>query len=70
MERRSICVVLVSYFTGPVLFEAIESILSQDELDQFIIVDNGNPGTVARELADFAARDRRITLLTGHGNVG
>jgi len=37
---------------------------------ELIIVDNGNPEEVKTKLKDMAATDARITLITGHGNVG
>ena len=37
-----VSVLMVSYWTGPVLFEAIEAVLSQDGLRELILVDNGN----------------------------
>jgi GT2 family glycosyltransferase len=70
MAGHRISVVLVSYFTGPVLFEAVGSALSQDGLDQLVLVDNGNSPAVVDKLSKVAARDPRILLLTGHGNVG
>lgn len=70
MRERSVGVVLVSYFTGPVLYQAIDSVLSQEGLDRLVIVDNGNPAAVTEWLADLAHSDCRISLLSGHGNVG
>lgn len=70
MGRRSVSVVMVTCFTGPVLFQAINSALLQDELDQLIIVNNGNHNATALSLASIAATDNRVVLLAGHGNVG
>ena len=63
-------VVMVSYHTGPVLFEAIASILAQTEPVQLCLVDNGNPPDVVERLQGMAAADARIKFITGQGNVG
>ena len=65
-------VVMVSYWTGEVLWEAIEAVLSPDQagMTELILVDNGNSPAVAAELARRAEREPRLVLVTGHGNVG
>jgi GT2 family glycosyltransferase len=63
-------VIMVSYHTGAVLDEAIASVLVQTEPVQLCLVDNGNPQDVLSKLQVMAARDPRIRILTGHGNVG
>ena len=42
---EGVSVVMVSYWTGPVLFAAIEAVLApnQEGVVELIIVDNGNP---------------------------
>ena len=80
-ERGTICqgdtlagasVVMVSYWTGEVLWAAIEAVLSPDQegMTELILVDNGNSPAVTAELARRAERDPRLVLVTGHGNVG
>ena len=63
-------VVIVTYFTGPVLRMAIASILEQAGLGELVIVDNGNPAQETDELRALASADARVRLLSGHGNVG
>jgi N-acetylglucosaminyl-diphospho-decaprenol L-rhamnosyltransferase len=63
-------VILVSYHTGPALWFSLASVLGQAELLEVVIVDNGNPLWVRERLQRLAARDARVTLLSGHGNVG
>lgn len=69
-ELSGTSVVIVSYRTGPVLFECLTSVLGQAGLDEVILVDNGNDGATRRQLEQWAARDARLMVLTGHGNVG
>jgi hypothetical protein len=61
---------MVSYFTGPALGPAIDSVLAQPEASELIVVDNGNPPAIGEALARRAAGEPRLTLLSGHGNVG
>ena len=65
---------MVSYRTGPVLFEALEAVLApageRPGAVDLVLVDNGNPPEVSRELARRAEADPRLTLVGGHGNVG
>jgi len=63
-------IVMVSYHTGDVLFQAIASVLAQTVSLQLCLVDNGNPPDVVTKLQDLAATESRIQLITGHGNVG
>jgi N-acetylglucosaminyl-diphospho-decaprenol L-rhamnosyltransferase len=61
---------MVSYHTGPVLFEAIASVLRQTAPVELCLVDNGNPPEIVTRLQAMAAEDKRIRFITGHGNVG
>jgi len=62
--------VMVSFHTGPILFDAIESVLAQNGLCDLILVDNGNEREILVEIQRRAADDPRLTLISGHGNVG
>ncbi len=67
---NAVSVVMVTYHTGPVLFEAIEAVLSQDGLYEFILVDNGNPPEVVAQIERRTAENDRLIWLSGHGNIG
>ncbi|MCH8112841.1 MAG: glycosyltransferase family 2 protein [Proteobacteria bacterium] len=69
---EGVSVVVVSYWTGPVLFAAIEAVLAQDQegVVELIMVDNGNPPAVTKELARRAKTEPRLRLVSGHGNIG
>lgn len=66
----TIAVVVVSYHTGPVLMQAIESVLAQAQLTELVLVNNGNPADVVERVAQLVDRDKRLTLVDGQGNVG
>ena len=63
-------VVMVSYFTGPVLFQAIDAVLAQQAPIELCLIDNGNPPDVIEKLIALAAADARIHFVTGYGNIG
>lgn len=62
--------VIVSYFTGPLLWRCLDSVLAQPETKQVVVVDNGNWPGVAAELSRLAEAEPRLTILSGQGNVG
>jgi len=63
-------IIIVTFYTGQVLFECIDSILSLKELNEIIIVNNGNPGDVNSNIKNKANSNKKIKLLEGHGNIG
>ena len=67
---NSISVVIITYHTGPILFESISSVLVQENISQLIVVNNGNPVPVVDDLQCKFAPDRRFELISGHGNIG
>lgn len=67
---KDITVVMVSYHTGVSLWLAVDSVLAQPECTQLVIVNNGNPAGVEALLAQRARKEKKIQLITGHGNVG
>lgn len=69
-EAALTSVVMVSYFTGPCLDAAIEGVLSQPEPVELLVVDNGNPPGLVDVLRNWALREPRLRILSGHGNIG
>ena len=67
-----VSVIMVSYWTGSVLFAAIEAVLNQGQngVVELILIDNGNPLAVTMELAQRAEAEPRLKFVSGHGNVG
>lgn len=68
----TVSVIIVSYWTGPVLMRSVMSAIRQPEVSEVIVVDNGNwPDEMAR-LKDLVGEDYRdrLTVLSGHGNIG
>ena len=68
--RSRVSLVMVVYMTGEALEESLTCVLDDPLVDEFVIVDNGSTVTEAQRLRNLAARDPRVVLLVGHGNVG
>ena len=64
----SVSAVVVSFRTGPVLLDCLRAAL--DQVDEVVLVDNGNTAEARAELASFALSEPRLRLLQGHGNIG
>ena len=68
--RRSVSVVMVVYMTGEALEQSLACVLADPLVDELVVVDNGSSPAEAARLQALAARDSRVVLMTGHGNVG
>ena len=69
-RKRPISVIMVSYMTGPALMEAITAVMSDRDIHELIIVDNGNTENARVRLSQLTAKHHRIRFLQGHGNIG
>jgi GT2 family glycosyltransferase len=65
-----IAVVMVSFHTGPVLWRSLDAALAQEGVGEVVLVDNGNDEETLLRLEDTAAREPKLRILTGHGNIG
>jgi len=63
-------VVIVTYYTGPILSQVIESVLAQTANIELILVNNGNAPEVEKALILKYRDDPLVRLMTGHGNIG
>jgi GT2 family glycosyltransferase len=63
-------VVIVSYYTGPVLLDCLTAALEQDGVDLVVLVDNGNDPSIRTQIDTVAARQDRLRIVSGHGNIG
>jgi N-acetylglucosaminyl-diphospho-decaprenol L-rhamnosyltransferase len=62
--------VVVSFHTGKALMACLDALLSAPLCQQIVLVNNGNPDGVVRDLRDLAASQAKLTLIDGHGNIG
>ena len=63
-------VVIVSYYTGPMLLDCLRAALEQDAVDAVVLVDNGNDVHMRDRVDEIAAANTRLRVLRGFGNVG
>lgn len=70
--QDDVSIVIVSYFTGPVLARSLASARRQDRACEIILVDNGNEdGAVEAAIAaSDVASAAPVRVLAGHGNIG
>lgn len=68
--RRRVTVVMVVYRTGEALPKSLDCVLAEPLVDELVVVDNGSTPEEAAHLAALAAREPRMRLISGHGNVG
>ncbi|MFC7291610.1 glycosyltransferase family 2 protein [Hirschia litorea] len=67
----SVSAIIVSYHTGPALRDCLDALITDPQIDEIVIVNNGNPPRDLGFLNRFADRYRsRVQLISGHGNVG
>ncbi|MGN6424909.1 MAG: glycosyltransferase family 2 protein [Asticcacaulis sp.] len=65
-----VTVIMTIYHTGKVLFDAIDSVLCEPRVTQFILIDNGSSDKTQVKLRDLAAAYSHILLVQGQGNIG
>lgn len=65
-----ISVIMVSFQTGPVLFQAVRACLDAPDIAQLIVVDNGNPSEVSARLSAMAKADPRMRHHRAGANLG
>lgn len=61
---------MVSYQTGPALFEAVSGVMAAGDIDELILVDNGNPKAAREALWALISDSPKVRLAQGHGNIG
>ena len=60
----------MSWQTGPRLLEAVASILATPDVDEFVLVNHGNPPEMIRKLRRMAADSDRLVLVETGANLG
>lgn len=65
-----VSVIVVVYFTGPSLFDGLQTVLWDKDIDELVLIDNGSTDEDAARLRRIAEGDHRVRLFQGHGNIG
>ena len=68
--KTRVSAIMVTYMTGPALFEAINAVMDEPDIGELILVDNGNDIETRRKLREMKARYQKLSLIQGHGNIG
>jgi N-acetylglucosaminyl-diphospho-decaprenol L-rhamnosyltransferase len=66
MDHR-VSTVIVSYRTGPVLFDCLAALLAETGIAEVVLVDNGNPGETVGRLGALAAQSCGRMQIVGDG---
>lgn len=66
----AVSAIIVSYRTGPVLWRCLDVALTDPEITEVLLVDNGNDAVTRQRLREKAAVETRLKLLGEHGNIG
>jgi len=63
-------IIIVSYHTGAVLFRTLETLIDQDGIKEIILIDNGNPPAITKELKQLTQQYTNLSIYTDQGNIG
>lgn len=66
----AISALMVSFQTGPILWQALNAALAEPMIGEIWLVDNGNAPGVLTRLESLARAEPRLRLLAGEGNIG
>lgn len=69
-DQPKLAVVMVSYRTGPVLFDAIDAVLADPAIDELILVNHENPEEDIARLDALAEAHARMTVIHTGANLG
>jgi len=65
--RERVSAIVVSYRTGPVLFDCLNVLLADPDVYEVLLVDNGNPAETMARVAELAARAGSRLVVVGDG---
>ncbi|MGJ3231415.1 MAG: glycosyltransferase family 2 protein [Oceanicaulis sp.] len=66
----TVSVVMVSYRTGPVLFDAVEAVIAAPDIDELVVVNHDNPPADEARLTAIAAAEDKLTVVNTRANLG
>ena len=66
----SCSVIIVSYQSGPILFAVLKRVLVQANLQEVLVVDNGNAPHLISRLQQMSLMEPRLRIIGGKGNIG
>ena len=69
-EPPSVSVIKVVSRTGEDRFSTIPTVLADELVDEFVVIDNGSSPEDEVRLQQIAEHEPRLRLVQGHGNIG
>ncbi|MBT3766301.1 MAG: glycosyltransferase family 2 protein [Rhodospirillales bacterium] len=66
----TVSAVIVTYWTGPVLFDCLDSVLAQPEITEILIVNNGNSAATVKQLQGLADSRKEFKVIDPGRNTG
>jgi GT2 family glycosyltransferase len=67
----SVSAIVVSYYTGPALQDCLAALVSDPQITEIVVVNNGNKPRCLGFLNRFSdTHGGRVKLVSGHGNIG
>jgi hypothetical protein len=61
---------MVSWHTGPVLFDAIKAVFADPDIAELVLIDHENPPEVRKTLDDIARDETRLRIVRTDSNPG
>jgi GT2 family glycosyltransferase len=69
-ERAGVSAIVVSYRTGEVLFDCLRALETDPDVEEIVLVDNGNPQEVLWRIDELAASSSKLKVTGGGENRG
>lgn len=69
-QNSTISVVMVSWHSGPVLFDAIAAAVTSPDVDELVLVNHGNTATDVARLEALEQVESKLRLVHSGGNLG
>ena len=69
-DQPVLAVIMVSYRTGPVLFDSLNSVLADPAVDELILVNHDNPADDTARLTALAETNTKLTVIHTGANLG
>jgi N-acetylglucosaminyl-diphospho-decaprenol L-rhamnosyltransferase len=66
----SISAIMVSWHTGPALFDAIKAVLAGPDIAELVLIDHENPPEVRKTLDELARKEARLRIFRTDSNPG
>jgi N-acetylglucosaminyl-diphospho-decaprenol L-rhamnosyltransferase len=70
VELKGVSAIVVSYRTGEVLFECLAALEADSQIDEIVLVDNGNPEEVKWRIDELTGSSKKLKVTGGGQNRG